>query len=222
MRSRIPGGRWRTGALLAASLAAAGGIAVVTVPMASAAECSDVEVVVARGTNEPGGLGLIVGDPVFDAIQDRLAGGNVTSHAVDYPASLNPNSPAEGNRALVDHVTAQAQECAGQRFVLVGYSQGANVVGNSLGTSSENALVGAPVVATIPAEIQPQVAAVLVFGYPLRKQGGGIEGELADRTLDVCANGDVICDPDGASVIAHLSYRGNAGEAADFAVEKLQ
>ncbi|GAA4703475.1 cutinase [Phytohabitans rumicis] len=207
--------------MLAASLLAAGGVAVVTIPGASAAECSDVEVVVARGTGEPGALGLIVGDPVFDAIQDRLGGAAVTSHAVDYPANLRRDSPTDGNQALVDHVTSQAQACAGQQFVLVGYSQGANVVGNSLGTSSDGALVGGPVVATIPDAIQDQVAAVLVFGYPLRKQGGGIEGAVAQRTLDLCADGDVICDPAGASIAAHLSYRANAGEAADFAVAQL-
>ncbi|MEJ3747291.1 cutinase family protein [Actinomycetes bacterium KLBMP 9797] len=211
----------RTAVILAGALLAAGGVAVVTVPAAMAAECSDVEVVVARGTSEPGQLGLIVGDPVFDAIEQRVAGAVVTSHAVDYPANLSRNSPTDGNQALVDHVTAQAQQCADQRFVLVGYSQGANVVGNSLGTSSEGAVVGGPVVATIPAEVQPRVAAVLVFGYPLRKQGQGIEGEFAERTLDICANGDVVCDPGGASVAAHLSYRGDAGEAADFAAARV-
>ncbi|MEJ3750693.1 cutinase family protein [Actinomycetes bacterium KLBMP 9797] len=211
----------RIGVLLASSLLAVGGTAVVATPTAFAAACSDVEVVVARGTSEPGRLGIIVGDPVFDEIGDRLIGTTVTSHAVDYPASVSPTSPSQGNRALVDHVASQAQACPDQRFVLVGYSQGANVVGNSLGVSSAGAAVGAPVVAVIPAAVQPRIAAVLVFGYPLRKLGRGIGGEFAARTLDICANNDVVCDPTGASVLAHLSYGDDADEAAEFAADRI-
>jgi cutinase len=221
MRIPLPRGRTRAGVLLTAALLAAGGAAVAASPAANAAACSDVEVVVARGTSEPGELGIIVGDPVFSAIQRRASGATLTSHAVDYPASLSPTSPTDGNRALVEHVSSQAEECPDQRFVLVGYSQGANVVGNSLGISSQGAAVGGPVVATIPAEVQPRVEAVLVFGYPLRKLGRGITGAFAERTLDLCADRDTVCDPRGASVLAHLSYTGDAGEAAEFAVDRL-
>lgn len=221
MRFPLPSGRTRAGVLLAAALLAAGGAAVAASPAANAAACSDVDVVVARGTSEPGGLGIIVGDPVFSAIQRRASGATLTSHAVDYPASLSPTSPTDGNRALVEHVSSQAEECPDQRFVLVGYSQGANVVGNSLGISSQGAAVGGPVVATIPAEVQPRVEAVLVFGYPLRKLGRGITGAFAERTLDLCADRDTVCDPRGASVLAHLSYTRNAAEAAEFAVDRL-
>jgi len=221
MRFPLPRGRTRAGVVLAAALLAAGGAAVVASPAADAAACSDVEVVVARGTSEPGRLGLIVGDPVFSAIQRGASGTTLTSHAVDYPASTSPTSPTDGNRALVNHVSSQAGSCPDQRFILVGYSQGANVVGNSLGISSQGAAVGGPVVATIATAVRPRVAAVLVFGYPLRKLGRGITGEFAERTLDICADNDVVCDPRGASVLAHLSYTGDAGEAADFAVDRL-
>ena len=221
MRLSLPGGRGRVSVLLTAALLATGGAVIAAGPAAAAAACADVDVVVARGTGEPGRLGLIVGDPVFAAIQRRASGTTLTSHAVDYPASVSPTSPTAGNRALVSHVSGQAQSCPDQRFVLVGYSQGANVVGNSLGISSAGASVGGPVVATIPAAVQPRVAAVMVFGYPLRKLGRGITGVYADRTLDICANRDVVCDPLGASVLAHLSYTDDADEAADFAVDRL-
>ena len=195
--------------------------AVAAGPAVAASACSDVEVVVARGTGEPGTLGIIVGDPVFTAIQRRLPGLTATSHAVDYPASTSSTSPTDGNRALVSHVSSQAQTCPEQRFVLVGYSQGANVVGNSLGISSEGAAVGGPVVATIPTTVEPRVSAVLVFGYPLRKLGRGITGTYAERTLDLCAENDIVCDPTGTSWLAHLSYTGNADQAAAFAADRL-
>jgi cutinase len=178
-------------------------------------------VVVARGTGEPGTLGIIVGDPVFSAIQRRLSGLTATGSAVDYPASTSSTSPTDGNRALVSHVSSQAQICPEQRFVLVGYSQGANVVGNSLGISSEGAAVGGPVVATIPSTIEPRVSAVLVFGYPLRKLGRGITGTYAERTLDLCADDDIVCDPTGASWLAHLSYTADSDQAAAFAAARL-
>jgi cutinase len=206
--------------LLSAAMVTTGGV-VAAGPAAAASACSDVEVVVARGTGEPGTLGIIVGDPVFAAIQRRLSGLTATGHAVDYPASTSPTSPTDGNRALVSHVSSQAQTCPEQRFVLVGYSQGANVVGNSLGVSSEGAAVGGPVVATIPTTVEPRVSAVLVFGYPLRKLGRGITGTFADRTLDLCADNDIVCDPAGGSWLAHLSYTGDADEAAAFAADRL-
>lgn len=219
MRTSLPR-RGRAGVLLAATLLATGGAAAAAGPAAAAA-CSDVDVVVARGTGEPGQLGAIVGDPVFSAIDRRVSGLTLTSHRVDYPASTSSSSPTTGNRALVSHVTSQAAACPDQRFILVGYSQGANVVGNSLGISSQGAAVGGPVVATIPASIEPRVEAVLVFGYPLRKLGRGITGQYAARTLDICNNRDVVCAPLGTSVLAHLSYTGDAGRAAEFAADRL-
>ncbi len=222
MRFGLPGGRRRASVLLATAVLAAGGAAVAASPAAFAAACSDVDVVVARGTSEPGRLGIIVGDPVFSAIQREVSfGTSLSSHPVDYPASTSSSSVTTGNRALVSHVTEQAEECPDQRFILVGYSQGANVVGNSLGISSQGAAVGGPVVATIPAAVRPRVEAVLVFGYPLRKLGRGITGEFEQRTLDICAPRDVVCDPRGTSVLAHLSYGDDAGRAAEFAVDQL-
>ena len=220
MGSALPRRRWSIGAVLATVLAATAGTLVAATP-AAAAPCTDVDVVVARGTGEPGQLGLIVGDPVFSAIQRRLSGTSATGSRVEYPASVSPSSPTDGNRALVAHVTSQAQACPSQRFILVGYSQGANVVGNSLGISSQGAAVGGPVVATIPASIEPRVAAVLVFGYPLRKLGRGITGTYAQRTLDICAPLDIVCSPLGTSTLAHLSYGNNATQAATFAVARL-
>lgn len=130
---------------------AVAGLTVAAAPVASAAPCSDIDVPVARGTGEPGTLGLIVGDPVFSAVQNRLRPRSVSGYRVDYPADLGePASVQRGNTDLVNHVRSQAAACPSQRFVLVGYSQGANVVDNSIGISSDGAIVGGPIVATIP------------------------------------------------------------------------
>ena len=56
---------------------------------AEAAEsCSDVEVVFARGTAEPVGLGR-VGEAFVDSLQSQLPGRTVSSYAVNYPASYD-------------------------------------------------------------------------------------------------------------------------------------
>ncbi|QWF83937.1 cutinase family protein [Amycolatopsis sp. CA-230715] len=224
MRSTRPSSRTpkRVAAeLLAATIALAGASVVMAAPAAGAASCSDVDVVVARGTGEPGALGVIVGDPVFSAVRGKLEGKSVSSYAVDYPASLATDSASKGNKDLVEHVTNQAAACPGQRFVLIGYSQGANVVGNSVGVSSEGAVVGGPIVATIPADLGSKVAALVVFGAPIAKRGEHITGEYGDRTKEFCAKGDVICEPGGGTMFPHLGYGRNAGEAAEFVAGKV-
>jgi len=206
-----------------AALAFAGGTALTTVPApaASAAACTDIDVVAARGTFEPGTLGAIVGDPVYSALQRKLTGKSLSSYKVDYPADLSLTSAAQGNSDLVNHVRSQAAACPSQRFILVGYSQGANVVDNSVGISSAGAVVGSPIVATIPAALEPRVAALLLFGNPIRAIGKSVTGTYQSRTIDFCAEGDPICENGGDDVLAHLGYTANAGAAADFAATKV-
>jgi cutinase len=199
-----------------AALALSGSAVLVTAAPAAAA-CTNIDVVAARGTGEPGNLGTIVGDPVFAALRRTLSGQSLSGYRVNYPASLAPNSPSQGNADLVNHVTSQAAACSAQRFILVGYSQGANVVDNSIGISSDGALVGGPIVATIPASITPRVVAVLLFGNPIRAIGRSVTGTYASRTLDICANGDPVCQAGGLNFLAHLSYTQNANQAAAFA-----
>src|SRR6266540_3012188 len=146
----------RTLGTAAAALLGSVCLSAVAAPAASAASCAAVDVSVARGTFEPGTLGLFLGDGMYSALQSALAPRTLSSYAVKYPADLiEPASVHQGNTDLVNHVTSQAAACPQQRFVLVGYSQGANVVDNSIGISSQGAVVGGPIVATIPASLQP-------------------------------------------------------------------
>ena len=206
--------------LAALSLVGGAGLASLSTSTATAATCTDIDVVAARGTFEPGTLGTIVGDPVYSALQKKLTGKNLSSYKVDYPADLSLTSAAQGNADLVDHVTRQATACPYQRFVLVGYSQGANVVDNSIGISSAGALVGSPIVATIPAALEPRVAAVLLFGNPIRALGKSVTGTYQSRTIDFCAQGDPVCENGGDDVLAHLGYTADADAAAAFAAGK--
>lgn len=210
--------RW---CLAALSLLGGVGLTTLSTPAATAAACADIDVVAARGTFEPGTLGVIVGDPVYASLQRKITGKSLSSYRVDYPADLSATSAAQGNAKLVDHVRSQSAACPNQRFILVGYSQGANVVDNSLGISSDGAVVGSPIVATVPAALEPRVAAVLLFGNPIRAIGRSVTGTYQSRTLDLCATGDPVCESGGTDVLAHLGYTADADRAATFAAGRV-
>lgn len=200
---------------------AAGATAATAVSAAPAsAACTDIDVVVARGTGEPGTLGWIVGDPVYAALKRKILFRSFMGYPVNYPADLSTGSASKGNTDLVNHVKKQAESCPSQKFILVGYSQGANVVDNSIGISSDGAVVGGPITATIPASIEPRISAVLLFGNPIRAIGREVTGTYKSRTLDICADGDPVCGA-GFDIFAHLSYGDDADRAASFAAGKV-
>ena len=172
---------------------------------AGSGACSDVRLLVARGTGEPGELGFVVGDPLFAALQGQL-GAQLSGAPVDYPAS---SITADGIRQGVEDVTsqlaAQVEDCADQQFALAGYSQGAIVITEALLELSPDAA--------------ERVAAVVLFGNPVRAAG---TGQFSGRTLDICATGDTICGGAGnGNGTGHLSYGSDVEDAAAFVVEQL-
>jgi cutinase len=201
-------------AAVAAVLTAAAGC--VPGPGTIGTPCADVELVVARGTFESGPLGATAGDPLLAATRPALAPRTVTAHAVAYPADLAPTSPPAGNRAVVTHVINRASECPATQFVLVGYSQGAQVMDMALGVDMTDTGDGGPPVATIPAALEPRVAAIVLYGNPLNLLRRNLPPPYAGRTLDICAAGDPVCEPGGMNIAAHISYWADAYRAAAF------
>src|SRR6201991_469373 len=127
-------------------------IALIQVPAAAAAPCPDVEVVFARGTTEPPGVGG-VGQAFVDSLRSQLGGKTVGVYAVDYPASrdFDSSTPAGANDAST-HIQSMAANCPTTRMVLGGYSQGAGVM--DLATTA------------MPAQVADHVAAAALFGAP--------------------------------------------------------
>src|ERR1700741_2751160 len=122
---------------------AAAGIAILTtsallsapVPAASAQPCPDVDVVFARGTSEPPGVGGI-GQAFVDALRSQAGGKSVDVYPVNYPASSDFGSGIqfaetviEGIRDAAGHVQAPSANRPKTRIVLGGFSQGAVVAG---------------------------------------------------------------------------------------------
>ncbi|MGW4532279.1 cutinase family protein [Nocardia sp. NPDC004340] len=206
-------GRWRTAWGFAIMLT----IATVFVPQprSHAQGCADVDVVVARGTGEPGWLGDQIGDPLFGVLQDRLPV-SMSAYRVNYPADYSFDVGA-GSADLVRHLIIRAAACPGQQFVLVGYSQGAAVVQAALGTGVVSWYPGR---VQLPGYLGDRVAAVLLFGDPVRGLGWNVPGEFLSRTGDWCVGGDPVCGS-GLNANAHVAYGSDLVAAANFAADHI-
>lgn len=205
------------GAMAAAGLTAAG-LMVGGAPAAHALDCADIDVVVARGTNEPGWFGAAVGDRLVEMLHD-VAPGSVTAHRVAYPADLlDVNSVGTGSLDLVTHVVDYAAACPATRFVLVGYSQGAVVVHAALGTGITDAIPGTT---RLPAETSGAIAVVLLFGDPLRLIGQELPDPYRERLGSWCAPADPVCELGGGNPAAHVAYTTALTEAVWFTAARL-
>lgn len=197
---------------------------VIPVPTAGAQPCPDVEVVFARGTSEPPGVGR-VGQALADALAPQLGGLTVGTYGVNYAASYDFLNTAAGAGDATNRIAAMAQQCPGTRIVLGGYSQGAAVVDMLAGVPPLGNKVGdigsAP---PLPGGLTGNVAAVAVFGNPAAKFGNPVSasGSFAGKAIDLCADGDPICS-DGRNPFAHTHYESSpfVGEAAGFAAGQI-
>ncbi|MGV9679898.1 cutinase family protein [Nocardia sp. NPDC003482] len=186
-------------------------------PPARAQWCADVDVVVARGTGETGYLGGEVGDPLYGVLRDRLPA-STSAYRVEYPADLaDPRSVGAGSSDLVAHLANQAARCRGQRFVVVGYSQGAAVVHTALGTGPT---LGVPGGVRLGDDLGGRIAAVLLFGDPMRLIGWNPPDAYLWRTGNYCTAGDPVC-AGGLNPAAHVAYGADFAAAANFAADRL-
>jgi cutinase len=202
------------------------------IPFASAAPCPDIEVVFARGTFEPPGVGF-VGEAFVDSLRTQAAGKSVDVYPVNYPASLDFATAADGVIDASNKVRDIAASCPNTKMVLGGYSQGAAAIGYI----TEEAVppgftLPAGITGPMPASVADHVAAVALFGKP---SSGFLQtintaappitvGPLyAPKTLDLCIPEDPICSPGGNDSGAHTQYvaNGMTAQAAEFAVRNL-
>jgi Cutinase len=68
-----------------------------------AAGCKDMTVIFARGTTEPGNVGLVTGPPFFDALSAMIGQNSISIQGVDYPASIEgflEGGDAAGSQAM--------------------------------------------------------------------------------------------------------------------------
>lgn len=186
--------------LVAAAIAA-------PIPAAAADPCPDVELVFARGTGEPPGMGR-VGDALSSTLGPLLGGRTLGTYAVDYRANRNFLNTSDGAEDARGHIAWIAGACPDTRIVLGGFSQGAAVVSMLAGAPPVGDRIGsigsAPPLAP---DLAGRIAAVAVFGNPGTRFGSALSstGQFAGRAIDLCSGGDPICS-DGRSRSAHSNY----------------
>jgi cutinase len=228
----------RVSTLVGVAVAAVAGFVGTPVLSASAEPCPDVEVIFARGTGEPPGVGG-VGQAFVDALRSTAAGRSVSVYPVNYAASSDFENRTAFAQTVIDgvrdagtHVESTAANCPNTRIVLGGYSQGAAVAGFVTSADVPAGVPAAAVPQPLPAEVADHVAAVVLFGKPsdawtsrYAAPAITVGPAYAAKTTELCAQGDTICDgtPGGNPSFAHALYpvNGMVGEAAAFAVGKL-
>ncbi|ORA14155.1 cutinase [Mycobacterium arosiense ATCC BAA-1401 = DSM 45069] len=160
-------------------------------PKASADDCPDVEVIFARGTNEPPGLGR-VGDAFVDSLRQQTGGLNILPYGVNYAASKLQLHGGDGANDTIDRVKKSVEKCPNTKIVLGGYSQGASVM---------DIVAGVPIGGinwgnALPAQYANNIAAVATFGDVADRAGGTLPSQsklLGSKAIDLCNPNDPIC-----------------------------
>ncbi len=191
-------------AIAASVLASLSTLTSLGAPTATAApKCNDIEIVFARGTDEPAGLG-VVGKALVDALRPMVKDQSIGTYAVKYPASWDFLQVAAGANDASKRVQSIAATCPDSKIVLGGYSQGAAVI--DVVTTSP--IAGLGYTAPLPAAAVPHVAAVAVFGNPSARFGRPLtilSPDFGARTADLCNTNDPVCSR-GDDFDAHVRY----------------
>lgn len=143
--------------------------------------CAQVNIIVARASTEAQGEG-ITGNLASQVQTDSAQ--TVSTEAVVYPATLNnyASSESKGVQNAEQELATAVRNCPNQKQVLMGYSQGANVV---LDVVTGNAEVHpSSVVAPASSTNLGHVVAIVGFGDP-----GNIVKQAWDLGTDTTSNG---------------------------------
>lgn len=209
-----------------------------SVTPAHARHCHAVYVIVARGTNEPPGEGHTA--KLVRKIARRSTQ-PIDDVAVDYPAVAKlpgddrasiqgyARSSSLGAAAVRRMLKSEVRRCPRQKIVLLGYSQGAQVIGDAIAGGGGGVL--GPEVAPVPHRVSRHVTAVIQMGDPRHMAGlpfdvgtsrrNGLFPRAADQQLtrfgrrvrSYCDAGDPFCDS-GKVFPIHLTYLAHYGNAA--------
>ena len=190
--------------------------------------CPDVQVLFARGTTEPPGLGAM-GEAFVDDLKTRVGPRSVAVYPVDYPASPDFPTALQGVVDASTQVQKVAAACPDTHMVLGGYSQGAAVMGFVTTELIPDGVSASEVPQPMPPDIANHIAAVALLGTPsdrfmnVIKQPEVKIGPLYQpKTIELCVPNDFVCSP-GNDIGAHARYisDGLVGQAADFAASKI-
>lgn len=237
-------GRFRRRVATMFALTTVGGLALTGIAatqanaVAAGSGCAQVAIITARASGESPGEG-ITGALVTQIVNASTQ--TVSRASVNYPATLTnyASSSAQGVSALKTQLTQEVQSCPAAKVVLLGYSQGAHVVLDTLGGGGGGSL--GPTTSPIASNIASHVVAVATFGDPRHvvnqpfDLGTSTRDGLFPRTsaqlqaLDsmtskiqaYCDSMDEFCDS-GTSLQVHLTYLNRyQNAAASFVLGKI-
>jgi cutinase len=189
-------------------------------PVAGAEPCSDVELIFGRGTSEDPGIGR-VGQALADALTPQLGGRTLSTYGINYPATYDFLTAADGAYDAQARIATLAAQCPSTKIVLGGYSQGAAIIDMLIGIPPVGDRIGefgsAP---PLPANLAGKVSAIAVFGNPGAKfshPANTAPAPYGARAIDLCADGDPICSR-GRNPFAHTHYESSefVPQAASF------
>ena len=198
-------------------------------PNVSSPACSDVEVVFARGTGEPAGLGG-VGQAFVDSLKSKVGAKTVAVYPVQYPATVDFQRAVDGINDAAAHIQATAAACPNTKIVLGGFSQGAAVAGFVTSDVVPPGAADSGVTGPLPPAIAQHVSAVTLFGKPgprfmdfINQPPIAIGPLYAGKTLDSCVPGDPICSDQGGDFGLHNDYipDGLVDQAAAYAAQRV-
>jgi cutinase len=199
---------------------------------AHADPCPDVQVVFARGTFEAPGVGF-VGQSFVDALTAHAGAKSIDVYPVNYPASLDFATAADGVVDAANKVRDTAAKCPDTKIVLGGYSQGAAVAAYITEDSVPAGFTLPPgLTGPLPPSVDDHVAAVALFGKPssgfmqMIYTGAppiNVGSRFTSKAIDLCIPEDPVCSPTGTDNAAHGQYADNGmtGQAAQFVVQHL-
>jgi cutinase len=197
-------------------------------PSASA-QCPDVQLVFARGTDEPPGLGA-TGQAFADNLRSRVGAKSLDVYPVNYPASNEWATGLDGIRDAGTHVVSMTHDCPNTKMVLGGFSQGAAVMGFVTSSTVPDGVDPATVPKPLDADVANHVSSVVLFGMPnvramnfLNQPPVAIGPLYQAKTIKVCAPEDPVCS-DGMNFAAHDTYASDGAmidRGAAFAAGRL-
>ncbi|KAJ4412563.1 hypothetical protein N0V85_003656 [Neurospora sp. IMI 360204] len=215
--------------LLLTGLASAGG------PLTSRQSCPKVHIFGARETTAPQGYGTSAG--LVNSIASAYPGS--TKEAIVYPACGGQsscggmsydNSASQGTSAVVKAVTNLNQRCPDTKIVLVGYSQGGQIMDNALcggagATLTGNALkaVKAAIFMGDPhnvAGLPYNVGTCRAKGFAARPSGFQCSPASPSIIQSYCDSTDPYCC-NGNDANSHQQYVNKYGQQALAFVKKL-
>ena len=126
--------------------------------------CPQLHVLGARETTSPQGFGT--SQAVVDLVIKAFPG--TTSEAIVYPAAGGPayaSSVTDGIAAVINQTQTFARQCPGSRMVLVGYSQGGQIMDDAFcgGPDGQSLVMGS---IPMPSDVGAMVAAMIWMGNP--------------------------------------------------------